>query len=94
MGDNLARREELCLHLEIVAGVDSPAELQSRRLELQVERLNEYMGEREADPLGDGNRLLLDYYLTTPAAGSEGLAVRFARARRALGAQAPTSAAA
>jgi len=94
MADNLARREGLCLHLEIVAGVDSPPELQSRRLELQVERLNEHMGEGEDDPLGDSARLLLDYYLATPAIGSEALAVRFARVRRALGAQAPASAAA
>jgi exonuclease SbcC len=94
MANNLARREELCLHLEIVTGVESPPEHQSRRLQLQVERLNEHMGEGEADPLGDSNRLLLDYYLATPAATSDALVLRFARARRALGASAPTSAAA
>lgn len=41
MQNNLAARQRLCLHLEILAGIESPASMQQQRLEYQVELLAE-----------------------------------------------------
>lgn len=38
--DNASQLQDLCIRLEIAAGVDSPAEDQKRRMELQVSRLS------------------------------------------------------
>lgn len=40
-GDNASRWDELCLHLEILLGIDSPAELARERLKKQVEVLQQ-----------------------------------------------------
>ncbi len=37
MADNAEHRLNLCLHLEITAGAESPKELKQQRMELQVE---------------------------------------------------------
>ncbi len=84
MHDGQTRRETLCLHLEITARLESPPELRTRRLELQVARLKERMGEGEDDPLAGATRLLQDWYLCAPATASSALAERFARVYRAL----------
>jgi exonuclease SbcC len=84
MRENAERRRDLCLHLEITAGAESPPELRQQRMELQVTRLREHMGEGEVDPVGDGSRLLQDWYLCAPAAAVDGLDARFDRAKRAL----------
>jgi hypothetical protein len=84
MRENAEQRRDLCLHLEITAGAESPPELRQQRMELQVTRLREHMGEGEVDPLGDGSRLLRDWYLCAPAAAVDGLEARFDRAKRAL----------
>jgi len=84
MTDNAKRRIDLCLHLEITAGADSPQELRQQRMELQVSRLRGHMGEGDADPLADASTLLREWYLCTPANAVEGLEARFARAKQAL----------
>ena len=80
------RRAEFCLHLEILAQVESPPELAEERLRFQVTRLTEHMSEGEKDPLEASFRLLQQWYLCGPAPGSvaAGLEQRFLRARRAL----------
>jgi hypothetical protein len=89
MADNAEHRLNLCLHLEISAGAESPKELQQQRMELQVSRLRDSMGGRigdnaETDPLADASTLLRDWYLCVPAAAVDGLDARFARAKQAL----------
>lgn len=85
------KRAELCLHLEILARVDSPSELAEERLQFQVTRLNEHMREGEKDPLEATYRLLQQWYLCGPAPASEAarLEERFLCARRALEAAEP-----
>jgi DNA repair protein SbcC/Rad50 len=80
------RRAELCLHLEILAQVESPPELAEERLRFQVTRLTEHMSEGEKDPLEASFRLLQQWYLCGPAPASVAtdLEQRFLRARRAL----------
>ncbi|MFE8032526.1 DUF349 domain-containing protein [Thiohalocapsa marina] len=98
MQDNARRRVALCLQLEISSGVDSPAELQSERMALQVSRLREHLedqhrrephrdirdGADDAPGHSDVWTLLQDWYRATPAADVDGLDVRFARVRQAL----------
>lgn len=83
---NGERRAELCLHLEILAQVDSPAELMEARLQYQVTRLTERMREGEKDPLEATSRLLREWYLCGPAPASVAgsLEERFLRARLAI----------
>jgi exonuclease SbcC len=83
---NGERRAELCLHLEILAQIDSPPGLAGERLRFQVTRLTEHMRVGEKDPLEVGFALLEQWYLCGPAPASEaaGLEERFLRARRAL----------
>jgi hypothetical protein len=81
---NLARRLELCLQLEVAAGVDSPAEFGEARLRLQVSRLADALGHRQEGPLAGSGRvheLLLDWYQTGPAPlkSQGGLAARVER---------------
>jgi hypothetical protein len=81
---NTERREELCLKLEILAGVESPPAHAQRRLELQVTRLAGRMGDGEPDPLSGASELLHDWYLCGPAPVSADLAARFGRIREAM----------
>jgi len=80
------RRAELCLHLEILAGIESPPELTHERLAFQVNRLREHMREGEKDPLEGASRLLEEWYLCGPAPAAEAPALeeRFRRASAAL----------
>ncbi|MCF7991286.1 MAG: DUF349 domain-containing protein [Thiohalocapsa sp.] len=84
MRANTDRREDLCLHLEVTTGTDSPPELKQRRMELQVSRLRERMGDGEDDPLADGAALLKHWYLCAPADEPPGIGARFARVKHAL----------
>ncbi|MBK1724472.1 DUF349 domain-containing protein [Thiocystis violacea] len=84
MAANAERLQQMCLQLEIAAGVESPPELAQQRLELQVARLAERMTEGEEDPLQGAARLLHDWYLCGPAARDDALNQRFARVRASL----------
>jgi hypothetical protein len=83
---NGRHRAELCLHLEILARVDSPPELTQERLAFQVDRLRGRMRAGEKDPLEGAPRLLEEWYLCgpAPAADAPALDARFQRARAAL----------
>ncbi|MGQ9659204.1 MAG: DUF349 domain-containing protein [Thermochromatium sp.] len=82
--DNGRHRAQLCLQLEIAAGVETPAEFAQQRLELQVARLAERLSEGEGDSLQSGLQLLHHWYLLGPAPQDPALEGRFARARAAL----------
>jgi len=67
---NLVRRQELCLEMEIAAGLDSPAEYGEARLRLQVSRLADVLSHRHEGVAVGAVRLrelLFDWYLTGPA---------------------------
>lgn len=82
---NLQHRESLCLDLEIVMQLESPAPLQTQRMERQVERLRGRMGDGERTEAGDEvTELLKDWYLSSPAAASPALDDRFRRVKAAL----------
>lgn len=83
-GANGAHRAQICLQLEIIAGLDSPPEFAQQRLEYQVARLAERMVEGEEDPLQGAGQLLADWYLCGPAPRDHGLAARFDRIRATL----------
>lgn len=84
LDENLARRESLCLNLEIISQLQSPAPLQAERMQRQVERLRDRMADGETGSGDDINALLRDWYLSCPAAPSESLDKRFVRVKRAL----------
>lgn len=82
--NNAARLSQLCLQLEILAGVETPPQLAQQRLEFQVARLTERMVDGEEDPLQGSARLLKEWYLCGPAPRSASLDSRFERIRQAL----------
>ena len=87
---NLARRLELCLQMEVAAGLDSPVEFGDARLRLQVSRLADALSHRQEGALSGSDRLrelLLDWYQTGPAPleSHGGLAARVARVLAAAG---------
>ncbi len=90
---NQAKREELCLHMEILAGIDSPPEAQEARMAYQVERLSEAMHQGKPEPAAEAQTVAQAWCFT--GAGNTGaeqaLEERF---RRALNAMEPESAAA
>ena len=79
------QRQDLCLRLEIAAGVASPPELEAERMALQVQRLKAHMGQGEdAEPPEDAWALLESWYLAAPAEPDPDLDARCARVRQAL----------
>ncbi len=86
---NQRERAELCLHLEVLAGIDSPEEAARERLAFQVSRLSGHLSQGEADPLNQAPRLQRAWYLygAAPAAAMERLEARFQRAVQALAEQ-------
>jgi exonuclease SbcC len=87
---NLTRRLELCLQMEVAAGLDSPAEFGEARLRLQVSRLADALSHRQEGALAGTGRLrelLLDWYRTgpVPVESHGGLAARVARVIAAAG---------
>lgn len=82
--ENAERKAQLCLQLEIIAGIDSPAGLAQQRLEFQVSRLAERMAEGEDDPLQGAASLLHAWYACGPAPRDAALSERFDRVTEAL----------
>ncbi|MCG6943555.1 MAG: DUF349 domain-containing protein [Thiohalocapsa sp.] len=79
------QREDLCLRLEIAAGVSSPPELESARMALQVQRLKARMGHGEdGTHVEDVWTLLREWYLLAPAATAPDLEARHEGVRQAL----------
>ncbi len=81
---NGQRRQALCLQLEVLAQVESPAELAKERMELQVARLSGRMGASARDPMAGAEQVLRDWYLCGPAPVDAALEARFERASAAL----------
>jgi DNA repair protein SbcC/Rad50 len=81
---NADRLGQICLQLEILAGVETPQELAKQRMEFQVARLTERMVDGEEDPLQGSARLLKEWYLCGPAPRTAGIEARFERIRNAL----------
>ena len=83
---NARTRMELCLGLEILAQIQSPAACAQERLAMQVSRLQEHLAAGERDPLAEASHLVERWYLTGPtsAATLADLEPRFQRALRAL----------
>ena len=68
---NLARRQDLCLRMEILAGVESPPEAQQARLQLQTHRLAGAIGKGMGDIVGTRAKLEHDWYLCGPAPAAQ-----------------------
>lgn len=83
MAENLHARHQLAIEMEIVAAMDTPAEDQQRRLELQVERLNQ--GLRQREEIADDPLQLAERFCATGPAGADHpeIGERFFRACRA-----------
>jgi len=82
---NLERRLQLCLQLEIAAGIDSPAEFAAARMQYQVSRLADAMHHKHEEPGAGEDRLRqlqIDWYLAGPPPGEAqgSLEARFERA--------------
>ena len=80
---NLKRRLELCLQMEIEAGIDSPPEYADARMQLQVSRLEDAFKHRQEDSSGGRLRALqMAWYQAGPVPVAEmpALEARFARA--------------
>lgn len=83
---NLDQRARLCLHLEVLAGIDSPEEAAQQRLAFQVNRLSERLGHGQDDPLDEAPQVERAWYLcgAAPAAELHRLETRFAKALQVL----------
>jgi len=81
---NLDTRRELCLRMEILAGVESPPEAQQARMELQVKRLAEAMGHGAGDTIDTMAEIQHAWYMkgAAPAAEQQALQQRFEQASR------------
>lgn len=77
------QRRRLCLHLEVLNGVESPPEVAQERLLFQVARLRERLGQGEVDPLDNAPAVEQAWYLCGPAPADQtaALEARFERAR-------------
>lgn len=88
---NLKRKQDLCLHMEIIAGVESPPEFAQQRMARQVSRLSaSFHGEAPARSgrslLTEAEAIQQEWYGTglLPPAQKAALEARFERALTAL----------
>ncbi len=80
-----ALREQLCLRMEILAGVDSPAEAAQARMAYQVDRLSQAMAQGQLDSTEECEAVQREWYTTSPLTPTDAsLAERFAKALTAL----------
>jgi exonuclease SbcC len=87
LAKNLSQRLDLCLQMEIEAGIDSPPGFEAARLQLQVSRLEDALKHRQEDAAADRLRVLqLAWHQAgpPPAAEKPALEARFARALAAI----------
>ena len=87
--DNMAYRQELCLRMEILAGVESPPEVQQARMAFQVNRLAEAIGQGSGDTVGKMAEIQHEWYLSggAPASQEKILQGRFEKASQGRKAQ-------
>ena len=87
--ENLERKKNLCLGMEIIAGIDSPPEFAQARMEYQVARLTQSLNARDI-PQGvqhsKDSEIEREWYLTgaLPADLDADLEARFERALKAV----------
>lgn len=86
---NLQRRRDLCLQMEVEAGIDSPAEYRAARMQLQVARLEDALKHRQATTGSKETRLQAmqrSWYEAGPVPSAEraNLDARFERALDAM----------
>lgn len=86
---NLSHRKELCLRMEILAGVESPPEVHQARLEFQVNRLAEAIGQGSGDKVGKMAEIQHEWYLSggAPVNQEKILQGRFEKACQGLKSQ-------
>jgi exonuclease SbcC len=84
---NLEKKQNLCLHVEILAGVESPPEFAQQRMEFQVSRLSAAFNGGDLDQAGEPSpdemrEVRLEWCLTglLPATRTQALEARFERA--------------
>ena len=80
--------ERLCIQLEILAGIDSPAESQTARLAYQVDRLNRELaqGLKETRTIKEQLRdVQINWYCLSVTEENASLTARFQRAEAKLG---------
>ena len=89
--ENLEYKQQLCLRMEILAGVDTPSEFAQARMEYQVARLSESLVERHVLPVeqsvvNERHKIEQDWCLTGTLSleSEEALEARFQRALAAL----------
>jgi exonuclease SbcC len=87
---NLDKRLELCLQMEIAAGIESPAEFTTARMQYQVSRLAESMHHKLDEPRTRQDQLWdlqMEWYQTGPVPGNTqgSLEARFGRATASSG---------
>lgn len=85
LADNGKTRSDLCLHLEVLTGIDSPPEATSERLAFQVNRLSDRLGHGGKDPFERACEVEKAWYLAPAVSASDAqtLEARFERARQA-----------
>lgn len=84
---NLELRHELCLRMEILAGVESPAEDRARRMDVQVKRLADGMTAGRQSVAEQLQGLLVEWFGAGPGRPAEqaaGFEQRFWRARERI----------
>ena len=87
LAKNLSQGLDLCLQIEIEAGIDSPAGFEEARMQLQVSRLEEVLQHRQEDAAADRLRVLqIAWHQAGPLPPAEKptLEARFARALAAM----------
>ncbi|MFO1352562.1 MAG: hypothetical protein U1F68_18560 [Gammaproteobacteria bacterium] len=92
--ENHASKRELCVRMEIAAGVDSPTEFAQERMAYQIARLSASLQQRDstAQIRQQANAIEREWYAmgSLPADQDEALEARFQRALQALLATSPT----
>lgn len=87
LASNLELRHELCLRMEILAGVESPAEDRARRMDVQVKRLADGMTAGRQSTAEQLQGLLVEWFGAGPGRPAEqaaGFEQRFWRARERI----------
>jgi len=60
------QRQQLCIELEILLGIDSPQEDQAARMQYQIERLSQGLTQNQADPKSTPQQLEEQWYCLGP----------------------------
>lgn len=84
---NRKKKENLCIRMEILAGVETPAQYKKQRMDYQLSNLAERMRGEQTDTVDDFLAILLEWYAVGVMADSDlesGLYSRFQEVRNQL----------